>query len=50
MPAKAEKIKEGLTFDDVLLVPAASEIHPKGGENRDDKEGNPNDKETQEGS
>lgn len=28
MSLKPEKIREGLTFDDVLLVPAASEIHP----------------------
>ena len=28
MPSKIDKIREGLTFDDVLLVPAASEIHP----------------------
>ena len=28
MPTKIDKIREGLTFDDVLLVPAASEIHP----------------------
>jgi len=28
MFAKTSAIREGLTFDDVLLVPAASEIHP----------------------
>jgi len=28
MFGKTEKIRDGLTFDDVLLVPAASEIHP----------------------
>src|SRR3982751_1457242 len=30
MPAKTRStdIREGLTFDDVLLIPAASEIHP----------------------
>ncbi|PJB70042.1 MAG: IMP dehydrogenase [Alphaproteobacteria bacterium CG_4_9_14_3_um_filter_47_13] len=28
MTSRIDKIREGLTFDDVLLVPAASEIHP----------------------
>ena len=28
MPLKSDTLTEGLTFDDVLLVPAASEIHP----------------------
>ncbi|MCB9990037.1 MAG: IMP dehydrogenase [Rhodospirillales bacterium] len=28
MPQKSDKIREGFTFDDVLLIPAASEIHP----------------------
>jgi IMP dehydrogenase len=28
MPDKTNTIREGLTFDDVLLVPAASNIHP----------------------
>ena len=28
MSVKSENIREGLTFDDVLLVPAASEVHP----------------------
>ncbi len=27
-PHKTDKIRDGLTFDDVLLLPAASEIHP----------------------
>jgi len=27
-PLKIEKMREGVTFDDVLLVPAASDIHP----------------------
>src|ERR1041385_5064638 len=38
MPAKiAEKtteIREGLTFDDVLLIPAASDIHPNDADTR----------------
>ncbi|MCB9988195.1 MAG: IMP dehydrogenase [Rhodospirillales bacterium] len=28
MPTKQSHIRQGLTFDDVLLLPAASEIHP----------------------
>ena len=28
IPHKTDKIRDGLTFDDVLLLPAASEIHP----------------------
>jgi len=31
---KEEKIRDGLTFDDVLLIPAASEIHPNDADTR----------------
>jgi IMP dehydrogenase len=34
MPDKTSKIREGLTFDDVLLLPAASEIHPADADTR----------------
>ncbi|HEY8192194.1 MAG TPA: IMP dehydrogenase [Alphaproteobacteria bacterium] len=34
MFSKASPIREGLTFDDVLLVPAASEIHPNDAQTR----------------
>ena len=34
MFAKTSPIREGLTFDDVLLVPAASEIHPNDADTR----------------
>lgn len=34
MPDKTSRIREGLTFDDVLLLPAASEIHPADADTR----------------
>ncbi len=34
MPMKSAPIREGLTFDDVLLLPAASEIHPSDADTR----------------
>ena len=34
MSDKTSKIREGLTFDDVLLLPAASEIHPADADTR----------------
>ncbi len=34
MPVKSAPIREGLTFDDVLLLPAASEIHPADADTR----------------
>ena len=34
MTKKLDNIREGLTFDDVLLLPAASEIHPNDADTR----------------
>jgi len=34
MAGKLDKVREGLTFDDVLLLPAASEIHPNDADTR----------------